>query len=359
MTLTPSDGPTAPRRGPLAETLIDTRDPLDAERTVSEVVGEHRIRAEDPDAFHAVVTHTRIADLMVGHFEYGSPMAIAAEPLDRYAINFALRGSFAVTSRGEHAAVGTSRSAMFAPGAASAMTWSGDLRTLCILIPADALERRFAILAGTYERRIRFALEDEAPASQLVLALVAAALRATRNGHREVPSPVAWELRDALLSTILLELPHADRGMLLAQPSAGTEALVHAAIEEMRRRMAAAPRIAVIASAIGTTERALRAGFHEATGTTPSAYFKRMRLEAVRTALLRSSPHQTTVTRVAQDVGGFVHMGRFAGEYLQAFAEHPGESLRRGSGPRSNVVGTGRADRRGRVDPLWPEQRAG
>ncbi|MCU1474619.1 AraC family transcriptional regulator [Amnibacterium sp.] len=358
MTLTPSDGPADTRRGPLAETLVDTRDPLDAERTVGDVIGEHRIHARHPDAFHAVVTHTTIADLTIGHFEYGSPMAITAEPLDKYAINFALRGSFAVTSRGEQAAVGTSRSAMFVPGAESAMTWSGDLRTLCILIPADALERRFAILAGTYERPIRFALEDEAPASQLVLALVAAALRATRNGRREVPSPVAWELRDALLSTILLELPHADRGMLLAVPTSGTESLVQSAIEEMRRRMAAAPRVALIAAAIGTTERALRASFHEATGTTPSAYFKRMRLEAVRTALLRSSPQRTTVTRVAQDVGGFVHMGRFAGDYLQAFGEHPGESLRRGFKPHPNAVGAIR-DWYEAVDPVWPEQRAG
>jgi transcriptional regulator GlxA family with amidase domain len=134
---------------------------------------------------------------------------------------------------------------------------------------------------------------------------------------------------------------------------------VQSAIEEMRRRMALSPPIAVIATAIGTTERALRASFHESTHSTPSAYFKRMRLEAVRRALLRSSPHGTTVTRVARDVGGFVHMGRFAGDYLQAFGEHPGESLRRGFAPHPNATGAVREDWCEAVDPVWPEQRAG
>jgi transcriptional regulator GlxA family with amidase domain len=58
------------------------------------------------------------------------------------------------------------------------------------------------------------------------------------------------------------------------------------------------------------------------------AYFKRIRLEAVRDALLRSRPQDATVTGVAAEAGGFLHPGRFAGEYLALFGEHPADTLR-------------------------------
>jgi hypothetical protein len=45
-----------------------------------------------------------------------------------------------------------------------------------------------------------------------------------------------------------------------------------------------------------------------------------MRLEAVHDTLLCARPQDTTVTRVAAEVGGFFHLGRFAGEYLAGTA---------------------------------------
>jgi hypothetical protein len=55
-------------------------------------------------------------------------------------------------------------------------------------------------------------------------------------------------------------------------------------------------------------------------------------LEAVHDALLRLRPEDSTVTQVAEDVGGFFHLGRFAREYLAMFSEHPSATLHRQSG---------------------------
>jgi AraC family ethanolamine operon transcriptional activator len=77
------------------------------------------------------------------------------------------------------------------------------------------------------------------------------------------------------------------------------------------------------------SERSLQVTFREELHTTPSASFKRLRLEAVRDALLRLDPEGTTVTEVAVDVGGFFNLGRMAREYHEMFGEHPSDTLRR------------------------------
>ena len=48
--------------------------------------------------------------------------------------------------------------------------------------------------------------------------------------------------------------------------------------------------------------------------------------------LLRLRPEDSTVTQVAADVGGFFNLGRFAGEYLAMFGEHPSATLHRPAG---------------------------
>jgi transcriptional regulator GlxA family with amidase domain len=153
-------------------------------------------------------------------------------------------------------------------------------------------------------------------------------LRLTAGGTLSLPDPLAWELRNALLTAVVTELPHNHSAALRETPSAGAARTAMAAVAAMRRQVSAPPTIPRLAAQLGVSERTLQSVFHEHFSTAPSAYFKRLRLEAVRDALLRANPRDTTVTRVAAEAGGFFHLGRFAGDYLAMFGEHPAQTLR-------------------------------
>lgn len=58
----------------------------------------------------------------------------------------------------------------------------------------------------------------------------------------------------------------------------------------------------------------------------PVAYLRICRLNRVRTTLAASDPQETTITNVAMRFG-FLHLGRFAGDYKRMFGETPSETL--------------------------------
>lgn len=85
-----------------------------------------------------------------------------------------------------------------------------------------------------------------------------------------------------------------------------------------------------ICTAIGAAERTLRASCAEHLGMGPIRYLTLRRMHLVRRALLRSDPHEVTVTQIATDTG-FWELGRFAVAYRTLFGESPSETLRQPS----------------------------
>lgn len=311
----------------LPEVVVSTSDPRVAARAVEPFVGSHQIVVREP-GFHASVLAGRLADLGLAMFTYEAGLTIDADPLSTFALNFSLRGSAAVDIAGQEVIASRGAGVLFRPGAPSRLRWSADLRTLTILIPADALDRHLVVL--TSPARVRLDLRSDVPPerAQRILSVLLSGLRVAQSDGRMPPEQAVWHFRDALLSSVLLELQdeqHPARG----PENTSAAAIVGDAASAMRRLLADAPSIPYIAASIGTTERNLQASFRDEVGSTPSAYFKRLRLEAVRDALLRSSPAQTSVTQVASETAGFFHLGRFAGEYLREFGEHPRDTLRR------------------------------
>jgi AraC family ethanolamine operon transcriptional activator len=85
--------------------------------------------------------------------------------------------------------------------------------------------------------------------------------------------------------------------------------------------------IADVAAAVGVSERALHAGFHERFGVSPAAYLKALRLSGARRELCLASSTRT-VTEIALR-WGFTHLGRFATDYRAHFGELPSETRSR------------------------------
>jgi len=78
---------------------------------------------------------------------------------------------------------------------------------------------------------------------------------------------------------------------------------------------------------LGVSDRTLRAAFHDVIGLSPKRYVIAQRLRAAREALCAANPQTATVTDIAMTYG-FFELGRFAGQYRDAFGEAPSRTLR-------------------------------
>lgn len=74
------------------------------------------------------------------------------------------------------------------------------------------------------------------------------------------------------------------------------------------------------------SSRTLESAFREELGLSPAAFIRRLRLHALRRALLASALGESTVTELAYHLG-FTQLGRLAGAYRNRFGEPP--SVRR------------------------------
>jgi len=74
------------------------------------------------------------------------------------------------------------------------------------------------------------------------------------------------------------------------------------------------------------SDRLLRLAFHEAHGMGPLAFFRLMRLHAVRDALRDAQGRDLRVADIFRQLG-VTRPGAFAGEYRRHFGELPSEAL--------------------------------
>lgn len=84
-----------------------------------------------------------------------------------------------------------------------------------------------------------------------------------------------------------------------------------------------------IARACHVSVRTLQVAFRRHLDITPMAYLRRVRLDRVRSDLLRSDPALATVSSVAAR-WGFADASRFSAHYRAVYGEYPSDTLRRG-----------------------------
>lgn len=82
-----------------------------------------------------------------------------------------------------------------------------------------------------------------------------------------------------------------------------------------------------VAEAARLSVRSVQHVFRRHVGTTPLAYLRDRRLEAVRIELIASDPAEVTVADVARR-WGFAHLSRFSQAYHARFGEYPRETVR-------------------------------
>lgn len=101
---------------------------------------------------------------------------------------------------------------------------------------------------------------------------------------------------------------------------------VRRALAYLRGALSEPVAMAELARHCGVSERTLRHHFRIFLGLSPRQYLLRLRLAAVRRALLAAAPG-LRVAQLAQ-AAGFTHFGRFAALYRRQFGETPAQTLR-------------------------------
>lgn len=139
---------------------------------------------------------------------------------------------------------------------------------------------------------------------------------------------VARSLEEALLTAILVGLPHTGTECLAEPPEKIPHHLAGLIREWIEANHHRPIGVTDIATAVGLGVRQLQAICQDQWGQTPTQLLRGVRLDHARAALTVAQPGPRTVTDVAR-AAGYLHMSRFAAHYRQRFGETPRQTLKR------------------------------
>jgi AraC-like DNA-binding protein len=139
-------------------------------------------------------------------------------------------------------------------------------------------------------------------------------------------SPKAMALlTEAALHLIVSNVPHRLIDQL-ARPADVTPRHIQQAIDYMHGNLYLPLTMVDVANAVGISDRSLQLGFRRFRHTTPAAYLRRIRLDAVHAEL--SLPENELPVHEVALKWGFTHMGRLAAQYRAVFGVYPSETAK-------------------------------
>ncbi len=127
--------------------------------------------------------------------------------------------------------------------------------------------------------------------------------------------------------TLLLQAQSHNYTRLLNRQDAAGHYQLDAAEQYMRANAHLPLSLGDVCQAAGINARSLQHSFRRKRGCTPMEFLRTIRMEEVRTGLLQPTEKTSVSGEAAR--WGFLHFGRFSGEYRRAYGELPSETLRR------------------------------
>lgn len=167
-------------------------------------------------------------------------------------------------------------------------------------------------------------------AGQTLLQLVRTSATGLYDGTLARSPKASALLSEATIQLILENIPHRLSDRLNRHPLDAPPRYIRRAVDYMRANPHLPLTISDIAATVGVSSRLLQLGFRKIHGTTPVAYLRQVRLEAIHDELSRPE-NLLPVSEVALK-WGFTHMGRFAAVYRSAFGLYPSDTVRRARG---------------------------
>jgi AraC-like DNA-binding protein len=269
--------------------------------------------------------------LSFASFRYGFEASIApADDLSTYILSLPVRGSMRIDDGERRASVAPGMGVMLSPGARFAIAYPQHLHRVLMRVSADALTRHYALMTGSAPAApLRFApvIRDGAPFVALKRQLLATMARIESGDLGPASDRPSDEAESALLSAVLLALPHDGAAALTAPAAAPSPRSVRRVVDYIHANADRPVTIEDLVAVSGVAGRTLFKHFQAFKGMGPMAYLRRIRMDRVHEALGAAGPDDT-VTEIALR-WSFHELGRFAGAYRRAFGETPSATLRR------------------------------
>lgn len=295
---------------------------------------EHRIKPLRNGPLGFSLTTGAVGALSAGILSYGREV-VAESVGQRYSIAVPLNGAFQFEFGRNEAAADPSTGAIVTSGKPVAVRGCASVDDKIFLLGVDpvTLENHLRRLLGREDiGPINFS-----PSLDLRSGHGAHWWQLTRTIALSLESPdglgthpmVTAELSGAVLTSLLLAADHAYRDALDAWTRPVPPSAVQRALDIIELHAHEPITIVEIAEKVGSTVRALQAGFRKYLQTTPSEQLKRVRMERAHAMLVAANPNTATVAEIAK-MWGFFQLGRFAGEYRKHYGVLPRVTLRDG-----------------------------
>lgn len=287
--------------------------------------------------FSMRVEAAALGPVTLGWLSYDTEVQIETGTLtSAYQINVPVHGELK-TGSGEDRVVASSHvAAVYRCDRPTMMQgWrDGHWRMLAIKITRPALEDHLSsLLNRPITSPIQFALPLDLthPRAQQWCALLHDLSNQIRDPGALCRHPMmADSLAGSIMTGLLLAADHDHRDELDTGTQTVRPATIQRAVDFIEEHLSEPLDVARIASHVRLSVRSLHEGFQSSMGTTPMRYVRDSRLREVRRELLAADHRTEGVAQIATR-WGFMHLGRFAGQYREAFGESPSESFR-GSG---------------------------
>jgi AraC-like DNA-binding protein len=293
----------------------------------------HKLEPLDGSRIDARQHSAALGNVSLHYLDYGADVRISPQPLESFFLVQIPLAGVAEATCGDAQVVSTPRLAtVLGPHEPVTMRWTAGTPHLCVRIDRTALESKAARMIGrslkdplTFELGMRL----DTPTAISMRHFVDMVRLELETDHGLARQPlIASQLEDLVMTSLLMSAPNNYADRLSADPSEVAPRCVRRAMELIEDHAHEPLTVEDIAEAVGTSVRALQAGFSRHTGASPMTYLRGVRLEAVHRALRDADPSNgVTVTDVAL-ANGFTHLGRFAQAYRERFGLAPSETLR-------------------------------
>lgn len=225
----------------------------------------------------------------------------------------------------------SARAAIIRPGDTLDSIAPAGLHWFAMTVPVESLGRRLEAL-GHDPARFEAADSGLLPENPETARLGSLLAQVYRRSLR--PGPIASDddLQEQLVLAFVDGMSVPTRA---GKNAAGHDHQIARRGEDWMRGQLEQPlSVAALCRHCGCSRRSVEYAYRRVFGMGPAAYFRSLRLHRAHERLRKHDAADTTVTRIATDLG-FEQLGRFSVEYRKTFGESPRDSLRRSRRVRS------------------------
>lgn len=318
-----------------AHPVVDTDDLCLAADVTSQLLGLCVLEPDPsrPTDFQCRLNAVQILDVTMAYLDYAVATTLqVSHAADCYTVHMTSAGHASVQVDGSTHQLTPFFALVMSPGTSYRIELAADSPQTIIRIERDALERQLSRMIG---RRLADPLRfgsvgdlttDSAARWHGALQILSSEVLA--GGSLIQQGVGAGALEELIISTLLYVQDSNYSERLRSRRARSGRAAVTRSIEYIERHLAEPISLADIAGYVRMSPRSIQVGFREDLDTTPIAFLRDRRLDAVRRALLAAAPRDGVTVTDTAGRWGFTHLGNFSGVYRRRFGETPSQTLR-------------------------------